>query len=62
MDKDGNKDSQIEESINNERDFSDTESDCDDVPSLSSVSDDSSECEDDFRKVFSVVIDFNSVF
>ena len=52
MNEDGNKDVQREESINNERDVSDTDSDCDDVPSLSSVSDDSSGSEDDCQKVF----------
>ena len=52
MDEDANKDVQIEESVNNERNASDTDSGCDDVPSLSSVSDDSSECEDNFQTVF----------
>ena len=62
MNEDGNKDVQREESINNERDVSDTDSDCDDVPSLSSVSDDSSGSEDDSQKVFWVNIDTSSVF
>ena len=62
MNEDGNKDVQREESIHNERDVSDTDSDCDDVPSLSSVSDDSSGSEDDCQKVFWVNIDTSSVF
>lgn len=52
MDEDTKKDVQIEESVNNERNVSDTDSGCDDVPSLLSVSDDSSECEDNFQMVF----------
>ena len=62
MDEDTKKDVQIEESVNNERIVSDTDSGCDDVPSLSSVSDDSSECEDNFQMVFWVIIDMNSVY
>lgn len=62
MDEDTKKDVQIEESVNNERNVSDTDSGCDDVPSLSSVSDDSSECEDNFQMVFWVIIDMNSVY
>lgn len=62
MDEDTKKDVQIEESVNNERNVSDTDSGCDDVPSLSSVSDDSSGSEDDSQKVFWVNIDTSSVF